>query len=198
MSTENLYTYLEKTLEETMGEYEFALDWSKKDRTIKTSIRLFAENPHNIDFEDKHAIVSKEGVIEFEDSAIFYGKSKETSIKQEDYLVTIPFDEKIGLEKGVVDAFANSLKDMMDEGQSDLLQFIEESSLVMGLDGLTDDQIKIYFNELSAPAQETLLNALDKEELTFHLHFDQSAFETLKQENLNTEDGKVMLDYPLY
>ena len=198
MSKETLISYLEESLEKTMGEYDFAIDWSKKERTIKISVRLFADNNKKISFEDTDQIISQEEVLEFVDSAIFYGKTREDAIHKENYLASVPFDEKKGLEKGVIDAFSTCLKEMMDQAQEEFLDFLEETALVTAMENLDDNQIKKYFSGLSQDQQEILLSALEKEELVFEFDFNQESFESSVVENLKIPEGKELLEYPLY
>jgi len=198
MTNETLVTYLEKALENQMNEYDFALDWSKANRSIKISVRLFAENQKQVAFEDAGQVVSQEEILEFEDAALFFGQSNESTVNKGNYFTTIAFDEKKGLEKGIIDAFATSLKEMMDNSQEKFLDFVEETTLVSGMVGLNDEEIKAYFTSLSDDQQDKLLKALEKEELTFEFVFDQKTFEEQVEKNLQTEDGQVILTYPLY
>ena len=198
MTKESFVDYLEKSLEESLGEYDFAIDWNKAARAIKVSVHLFADNSKQIGFVDKDAVISQEEVLEFEDAALFYGQTKANSVKEQEYLTTIGFDEKQGLAKGLVDAFAQTLKETMDQAQEEFLDFLEETALVEGMIGKNDDEIKAYFASLAPEQQDVLLAALEKEELVFAFHFDQAAFNKRTAENLASPEGQRLLEYPIY
>ena len=94
-----------------------------QNHTIEVIVRLYAENNEQVAIDDVDGTLSEEEFIEFEDGLLFYNPQKSV-VDDEEYLVTILMKEK-GLRKAVLDGFIHYLKVVLDEGQSDLLDFYQ-------------------------------------------------------------------------
>lgn len=129
MAKETILTYLDKQLTKKMNEYDVAIDWDTRNHTIELVIRLFAENTEGATIDDADGVESEEEIIEFEDGILLYNPKKST-FSEEDYLAMIPFEGK-GIAKNVLDGLIDYLQDILDQGQSDLLDFLtdEEAEL---------------------------------------------------------------------
>ena len=103
MKKENLLDYLDQAIEKTITDYDVALDWDTKNHTIEIIVRLFAENKAHFEIDEA------------------------------DYLAVIPYEGKKGLKKSVVDALIEYLNEVLAEGQSDLLDFLD-----------TDDETAVF------------------------------------------------------
>ena len=125
MNKENMLTYLEAQLEKHLGEYDFAIDWDTKKHTVEVIVVLYAQNQGEEAFEDAAGVQSEEDVIEFEDSLLLYNPAR-GAVAADDYLTTIPYEGKKGMEKTMIIAIASYLKDILIEGESDLLDFLND------------------------------------------------------------------------
>ncbi|OJG88809.1 hypothetical protein RV16_GL002389 [Enterococcus saccharolyticus] len=90
-------------------------------------IRLFAENTTGSVIDDAEGVASEEEVIEFEDGILFYHPEK-SRFEEEDYLAVIPYEGKKGIEQAVIDGLVDYLQEVLDQGQSDLLDFLSEEN----------------------------------------------------------------------
>ena len=78
---------LEEELDKHL-DYDFAMDWDKKNHAVEVTFILEAQNSSNVETIDDKGEVSDEDVI-FEDYVLFYNPAK-SRFDEEDYLVTIP------------------------------------------------------------------------------------------------------------
>ncbi|MDR0921278.1 MAG: DUF3013 family protein [Lactobacillales bacterium] len=129
MAKASFLDYLDEQLQKKITEYDTAIDWNKKNHSIEVIVRLFAENQSHEESIDADGIVSSEDIIEIEDGVLFYHPIKST-FDVDYYLTTIPYDEKKGLQKGAIDAFVTYFKEVLDEGQSDLLDYVTKEDVI--------------------------------------------------------------------
>ena len=127
MKKKDLLTYLDEIIEKQVTDYDVALDWDTKNHTIEIVVRLFAENKAQFEIDDAEGIVSQEPIIEFEDGVLLFNPQKSV-FDERNYLAVIPYEGKKGLRKAVLDGFIHYLKVVLDEGQSDLLDFLSDET----------------------------------------------------------------------
>jgi DNA-3-methyladenine glycosylase len=149
MTKETLITYLDKQLAKKITEYDTAIDWDAKNHTIELVIRLFAENAAGTVIDDAEGVESEEEIIEFEDGILFYNPQK-SRFDEEDYLAVIPYEGKKGIQQIVIDGLVDYLQEVLDQGQSDLLDFLSEEN--------EDEFFELQFSE------EALDQAIEKYE----------------------------------
>ncbi|MFC0234210.1 DUF3013 family protein [Vagococcus entomophilus] len=125
MKKETILTCLETELTKTMGNYDFAIDWDKRNHTIELIFQLFAQNKVGLAIEDTDGTKSEEEIIEFEDALLFYlpGKSQ---FEESDYLKVFPYEGKKGIDKALILAISTYLPEVLTEGESDLLDFLND------------------------------------------------------------------------
>ena len=104
---------LEEELDKHL-DYDFAMDWDKKNHAVEVTFILEAQNSSNVETIDDKGAVSDEDVI-FEDY-----------VDEEDYLVTIPYKPKKGLSREFLAYFAETLNEVATEGLSDLMDFLSD------------------------------------------------------------------------
>ncbi|MGM0126061.1 hypothetical protein IGI37_003462 [Enterococcus sp. AZ194] len=127
MKKQTLLTYLDERINKKITEYDVAIDWDKANHTIEVIVRLFGENKSQIEIDDAEGIASEEEIIEFEDGVLFYNPEK-SKFSEDDFLTAIPFEGKKGIQKAVLDGFVDYLNEVLDKGQSDLLDFLADDS----------------------------------------------------------------------
>lgn len=125
MAKETILSYLDEQLEKIP--YDTAIDWDTRNHTIEVVFRLFGENKAQLAIDDAEGVLSEEEVIMFEDGILFYDPQK-SKFDEEDYLAAIPFNGKKGLEKAILDATIVYLKEVLDQGQDELLDFLADDA----------------------------------------------------------------------
>ena len=101
---------LEEELDKHL-DYDFAMDWDKKNHAVEVTFILEAQNSGNVETID--------------DYVLFYNPAK-SRFDEEDYLVTIPYEPKKGLSREFLAYFAETLNEVATEGVSDLMDFLSD------------------------------------------------------------------------
>lgn len=139
---------LEEELDKHL-QYDFAMDWDKKNHTVEVTFILEAQNSSAIETVDDQGETSSEDIV-FEDYVLFYNPVK-SRFDAEDYLVTIPYEPKKGLSREFLAYFAETLNEVATEGLSDLMDFLTDDSIEeFGLSWDTD-----AFENVRAELKET-------------------------------------------
>ena len=77
-----------------------------------------------MEIDDAEGVVSEEEIIEFEDGILLFNPQK-SHFDEKDYLAVIPYEGKKGIAKSVIDALIEYLNEVLAQGQSDLLDFLD-------------------------------------------------------------------------
>ncbi|HEO8226050.1 TPA: DUF3013 family protein [Streptococcus agalactiae] len=117
---------LEEELDKHLN-YDFAMDWDKKNHALEVTFVLEAQNSSAIETVDDQGETSSEDIV-FEDYVLFYNPAK-SRFDAEDYLVTIPYEPKKGLSREFLAYFAETLNEVATEGLSDLMDFLTDDSI---------------------------------------------------------------------
>ena len=125
MAKETMLTYLDKQLTKKVTEYDVAIDFDARNHTIELVVRLFAENKEGSTIDDAQGVSTEEEIIEFEDGILLFNPEK-SSFEEEDYLAVIPFEGKKGMKQAQLDGLVDYLQEILDQGQSDLLDFLDD------------------------------------------------------------------------
>lgn len=127
MAKETMITYLDKYLNKKIPDYELALDWDTRNHSFEIAFRIYGENKEQIEIDDVDGVASEEKIIEFEDAIVLVDPTK-SDYDTENYLAVIPYEGKKGMKKNELTAVVDYLKDVIEEGQSDLLDFLADDS----------------------------------------------------------------------
>lgn len=143
---------LEEELDKHLN-YDFAMDWDKKNHALEVTFVLEAQNSSAIETVDDQGETSSEDIV-FEDYVLFYNPVK-SRFDAEDYLVTIPYEPKKGLSREFLAYFAETLNEVATEGLSDLMDFltddsIEEFGLSWGTDAFENGRAELKETEFYA------------------------------------------------
>lgn len=125
MAKATMLTYLDEQLTKQLPDYDVAIDWDVKNHSVELVIRLFAENPAQLHLDDAEGVASEEAIIEFEDGILLVDPKK-SKYDAADYLAVYPYEGKKGLRQGELDALVTYLKEVMDDGLSDLMDFLND------------------------------------------------------------------------
>lgn len=135
---ENMLQFMDQMIDQYIdGAYEVEIDWQPRTHRIEVFCRLFAENKNELAIVDVEEVTAAE-VIEFEDQLLFYDSKQK--VEADNYLQTFSFDRKRGMKKAEIAAIFKTLRTVLDEGQSDLLDFMtDEDALEFELHWLADE-----------------------------------------------------------
>ena len=115
-------------LDEELSEnfhYDYEINWDKQNHGIIVSFLLEIENQEGIELTDADGVESDDNLL-YEDAVLFYNPEK-TEFNEEDYLATIPYDDQ-GFSREFLEFFSRFLQDTVDQGLSDLMDFLESDS----------------------------------------------------------------------
>lgn len=125
---EDMLTWFDQMIDTYIGDaYDVAINWDNRHHQIEITMRLFAENKEDLAVVDV-CNVAAESIIEFEDSLLLYSGEKQ-NIDFADYLATFSFNRRQGMEKAKMAAIIMMLREVLDEGQSDLLDFMTDETV---------------------------------------------------------------------
>lgn len=132
MSKFGFLSVLEEELDKQL-EYDFAIDWDKKNHAVEVIVVLEAQNRSGVETIDDAGESSDEDIL-FEDFVLFYNPQK-SRFDAQDYLAVIPYEPKKGLSREFLAYFADFLNDALTDGLSNLMDFLdnpeaEEFSLI--------------------------------------------------------------------
>ena len=105
-------------------DYDFAMDWDKKNHAVEVTFILEAQNSSNVETIDDKGEVSDEDVI-LRITCSFTIQQNHVLMKR-DYLVTIPYEPKKGLSREFCPIFVETLNEVATEGLSDLMDFLSD------------------------------------------------------------------------
>ncbi|WP_125981209.1 DUF3013 family protein [Loigolactobacillus iwatensis] len=107
-----------------------ALNWDQQHHVFEITIDLIAQNKVAQTILDATGVSSTDKKIEFEDQLLIYDtKRLDGAAYQTDYLAMIPFTGKQGLAKQQVAAIFSYLEDVVDNGLSDLMTFLNDDAV---------------------------------------------------------------------
>ena len=126
MANYGFLSVLKEELEQHL-DYDFAMDWDKKNHAVEVAFALEAQNSAAIETVDDQGESSDQDIL-FEDYVIFYNPQK-SRFNPEDYLVAVPYQPKKGLSREFLAYFAESLNTVATEGLSDLMDFLADDTI---------------------------------------------------------------------
>ncbi|WP_164920231.1 DUF3013 family protein [Ligilactobacillus salivarius] len=128
----DLNSFLKETVKTLDFDGDIFVNWNKKDRQFEMELTFYAENKEATLLTDTLGVESTEPVVTFIDEILIYDKNREKNFDEDDYLVCLPYDGKNGWYLAEAKAFVSYLQIVLDNGESDLLDF------------LTDDEKEIF------------------------------------------------------
>lgn len=128
----DLNSFLKETVKTLDFDGDIFVNWNKKDRQFEMELTFYAENKEATLLTDTLGVESTEPVVTFIDEILIYDKNREKNFDADDYLVCLPYDGKNGWSLAEAKTFVSYLQIVLDNGESDLLDF------------LTDDEKEIF------------------------------------------------------
>lgn len=129
MKKQSLIDYLDDGIQNLDFDGTLAWNWLKHERAFELEMEFYVQNQSGHKIVDSDDTESVEPIITFTDTILLYDKTKPFDFNENDYLVTLGFNGKKGWTKGQADAFLDVLQDTLDNGESDLLDFVSDDSI---------------------------------------------------------------------
>lgn len=127
----DILNYLNQQIETKLtNNYEVFLEWDKRTHQISIVIELFVENQNHYAIEDIDGTEALD-IISFEDEILLNGGK--ISVDNDDYLLVVEFDRKKGISRQFLDELVEELLITLDNGQSDLLDFVDNDEEIFEL-----------------------------------------------------------------
>lgn len=105
------------------------VNWDKQARVVELEFSWVLPKEDGIAIEDQNGELNESDEILYEDAILFYDETKiDGQAFSDNYLTVIPFNGRQGLNGKVARACLNYLQDILDEGQSELVAFLEDDS----------------------------------------------------------------------
>lgn len=130
MKTQNMLDYIGDKMDALDFDGDLDLNWDKQAHVIELEMTMYVDAAEGFEVEDQDGEEKQAGdEVDYADAILFYDK---TRLKGEDYadnyLATFGFSGKNGIEQAHVDALFIYLQDLLDDGQSDLFDFVDGTS----------------------------------------------------------------------
>ncbi|MTB63488.1 DUF3013 family protein [Streptococcus sp. zg-86] len=104
--------------------YDFEINWDKKNHAVEVAFLLEVENQAGIETVDDEGNRTTEDIF-FEEAVLFYNPLKST-VQEEEYLATIPYEQKKGLSSEFLAYFVEFLAETAEKGLDDLMDFLAD------------------------------------------------------------------------
>lgn len=106
--------------------YDFEIHWDKKNHAVEVAFLLEVENKAGIETVDDEGNRTAEDIF-FEEVVLFYNPLK-SSVRKEDYLAVIPYEQKKGLSGEFISYFVAFLAETAEKGLDDLMDFLADDA----------------------------------------------------------------------
>lgn len=122
----SMLDYFEDKMNQLDFDGDLSLNWDPSAHVFELMITLTAQNDQHITLENQAGDETDENVVSYEDAILFYDQRRVNGDEYADnYLALIPFDAKTGMNKAEADDFFAYFQDVLDDGMSDLLDFLD-------------------------------------------------------------------------
>lgn len=128
MKYKDILDYLDQKIDKLNFDGDININWDKKTRNIEIEMVFYAQNSENTKISDINGVESENEIISFADAILLYDGTKQLNVNQEDYLALLPFNGKKGWKLSEGEGFIDYLQTILDEGQSDLLDFLTDDT----------------------------------------------------------------------
>ena len=124
----DLLSFLQAGLANLDFDGDLELSWQKSQRTFTLEMTFYAQNKINQEIIDADGVETTKDIISFVDEILLYDANKPASFEEDDYLACLPFEGKAGWTKQTALGFLTYLQEVLDNGQADLLDFLNDDA----------------------------------------------------------------------
>lgn len=126
---QNLLDYIGDKMDSLSFDGDLDLNWDKEAHVFELEITMYVEAPGSFEVEDQDGQSIEEGEVDYSDAILFYDKTRMNGADyQDNYLAIFGFDGKKGMPQATLDALFIYLQKLLDDGQSDLFDFVDGTS----------------------------------------------------------------------
>lgn len=129
---QTLPDFLAKGIEQLDFDGDVQLTWNENKRTFNLELTFFAQNNLHDAIFDLTGVESDEPIVTFVDAILIYDRTSfDPAQITNDYLVCLPFAGKEGWSLAMGRAFFRYLQIVLDNGESDLLDFLNDQEVAV-------------------------------------------------------------------
>ena len=140
MSQMNMLDAIGDKMDQLDFDGDLSLNWDKDAHVIELEITMTAESEAGVEVEDQTGTTVDDGLVTYQDAILFYDETRlHGTDYADDYLAIFGFNGKKGIDVATVNALFIYLQDLLDDGQSDLMDFVDGTS--------DDDTFALNFDE---------------------------------------------------
>ncbi|WDF83771.1 DUF3013 family protein [Lacticaseibacillus pabuli] len=149
-TTENMLDYIGDQMDKLDFDGDLNLNWDKEAHAIELEYTITVVTNKDYEIEDQEGETADEGSVSYDDAVLFYDQTRMKGADYADsYLTVIPYNGKKGIDQATVDGFFDYFQQALDDGESDLLDFVDGTS--------SDDEFSVTFEA------EKLSSAIDEQ-----------------------------------
>ncbi|WP_261805544.1 DUF3013 family protein [Lapidilactobacillus luobeiensis] len=120
----DILSYLDEQIEQSDFPGDLNINWDKEIRSFEIEI-LMTGQTNELEIEDQEGDTQAEEV-NYDDAILIYDEQKVAGQDYaENYLATIPFAGRKGIEKAVLQGLVTYLTTLLDDGMNDFLDFLD-------------------------------------------------------------------------
>jgi hypothetical protein len=119
----DMVSLIKLKLEEQHLPCEWRLEWHKTFHTVEIVLLLEVVHPPDNTLWDKHGSTNYEDTFIFEDSILLYDRQN-SKIRTDEYLASVPFDRKKGMQGGLVDTLVKNIRLTVNAANNELRDFL--------------------------------------------------------------------------
>lgn len=126
----NIINKIKETLEDMNMPCEWRVEWFKQKHMIEIVVMIPVAMPLDERVSDQYGTVNSHDQFVFEETILLFD-SRLAEIKNDNYLLSIPFDKEDGLYGGTIQALCKTLRLSVVQAISDLNEFIHDNQTVL-------------------------------------------------------------------
>ncbi|MFD1428640.1 DUF3013 family protein [Lacticaseibacillus mingshuiensis] len=128
--TENMLDYIGDKMDALDFDGDLDLNWDKEAHVIEVELTMYVEAKEGYEVEDQDGQTLEDGdEVDYADAILFYDATRMNGQDYADnYLAVVPFEGKKGISQAAVVALFDQLQTLLDDGESDLLDFVDGTS----------------------------------------------------------------------
>ena len=125
----SMLDYFETKMNQLDFDGDLSLNWDPSAHVFELMITMTANNHEHITLENQAGTTTADEEISYEDAILFYDRKRVDGDEYAaNYLATLPFDAKQGMSIAEADGFFTYFQDVLDDGMSDLLDFLDPNT----------------------------------------------------------------------
>lgn len=126
---ENMLDYIGDKMDDLDFDGDLNINWDKEAHVMELEYTMTVQTTKDYTIENQEGEVAENGDVSYDDAVLFYDKTRIDGDEYADnYLAIIPFAGKKGIDQATVDGFFAYFQELLDDGESDLLDFVDGTS----------------------------------------------------------------------